>query len=58
MHMSYQDIFGSSTDSDASVEGFSVTEMTKRRKPPLPALANSHRRSLELGFFLSKAQPN
>ena len=27
--MSYQDIFGSSTDSDASFEGFSVTEMTK-----------------------------
>ena len=30
--MSYQDIFGSSTDSDASFEGFSVTEMTKTKK--------------------------
>ena len=30
--MSYQDIFGSSTDSDASFEGFSVTETTKTKK--------------------------
>ena len=30
--MSYQDIFGSSTDSDASFEGFNVTEMTKTKK--------------------------
>ena len=45
--MSYQDIFGSSTDSDASFEGFSVTEVTKTKKPPL---ANSHRSSLELGI--------
>ena len=30
--MSYQDIFGSSTDSDASFEGFSLTEMTKTKK--------------------------
>ena len=30
--MSYQDIFGSSTDLDASFEGFSVTEMTKTKK--------------------------
>ena len=29
--MSYQDVFGSSTDSDASFEGFSVTEMTKTK---------------------------
>ena len=45
--MSYQDIFGSSTDSDASFEGFSMAEMMKTKKPPL---ANSHRSSLELGF--------
>ena len=45
--MSYQEIFGSSTDSDASFEGFSVTEMTKTKKPPL---GNSHRSSLELVF--------
>ena len=30
--MSYQDISGWSTDSDASFEGFSVTEMTKTKK--------------------------
>ena len=30
--MSYQDIFGSSTDSDASFEGFSITEITKTKK--------------------------
>ena len=30
--MFYQDIFGSSTDSDASFEGFSVTEITKTKK--------------------------
>ena len=53
--MSYQDIFGSSIDSDASFEGFSITEMIKTKKPPL---ANSHRSSLELGFFLNKSQPN
>ena len=30
--MSYQDILGLSTDSDASFEGFSVTETTKTKK--------------------------
>ena len=49
------DIFGSSTDSDESFEGFSITEMTKTEMPPL---ANSHRSSLELGILVSKAQPN
>ena len=35
-----EDIFGSSTDSDESFEGLSITEMTKTKKPPL---TNSHR---------------
>ena len=55
--MSYvKDIFGSSTDSNETFEGFSISEMKKkRRKPPL---ASNHRSSLELSFFLSKTQPN
>ena len=39
-----KDIFGLSTNLDESFEGFSITEMTKTKKPPL---ANSHRSSLE-----------
>ena len=50
-----EDIFGSSTDSDESFEGFSITEMTKPKKLPLE---NSHRSSLELGILVSKTQPN
>ena len=54
--MSYiEDIFGSSTDSDASFEGFSVAEMTKTKEA---SSGKQPRSSLELGFFLSKSQPN
>ena len=55
--MSYQDIFGLSTDSDASFEGFnSVTEMTKTKKAS--SGKQPQKQSGAGFFFLSKSQPN
>ena len=56
--MSYiKDIFGLSTDSDASFEGFSVAEMTKTKKTS--SGKQPQKQSGELWvFFLSKSQPN
>ena len=51
MHMSYQDIFGSSTDSDASFEGFSVTEMTKTKKASSAGSGKRPQKQSGAGFF-------
>ena len=51
MHMSYQDVFGSSTDSDASFEGFSVTEMTKTKKASSAGSGKQPQKRSGAGFF-------
>ena len=47
----YQGIFGSSTDSDASFEGFSVTEMTKTKKASSAGSGKQPQKQSGAGFF-------
>ena len=49
--MSYQDIFGSSTDLDASFEGFSITEMTKTKKASSAGSGKQPQKQSGAGFF-------
>ena len=57
MHMSYQDIFGSSTDLDASFEGFSVTEMTKTKKASSAGSGKQPQKQSGAGFFFPEQGP-